>query len=231
MINEMSEQTLGDDSRVLQALQFWPLDMRTQHGRKPLPDLIRPAFRMLDRNVTLQQALVATDLDETSAKFLAFSRMYIVQLPVEKLQLQRRDRQNGEEVFVKDPRTSEMVNHMLSETNWVEEARTEQRVRKEEDVKRVGGVEKKDPNTKGAQIRHIAAQLEAAKKVQEPFRHQVEVQIPHLEEDTGDCESQETSTTLSDVKLDMFLPMLFEHPTKSAAWKVRIQTSRSLLLV
>lgn len=95
--------------------------MRTQLGPQPLPDLVRPAFKMLDPHVTFQEALTTTDIDETSDEYLAFSDIYAIQLPLDKLELQRECRLRKQEYSLTDPRISEMVNHALSENKWRDE--------------------------------------------------------------------------------------------------------------
>ena len=107
MIREIKEHDIGNE-RVMEALWFAPTVLVN-----PLPDLLKPAFRMRDPKVTLLQAISGPTVDDHSLEFVRFAAEFERAYPIFKHVLLQEEREDQSEVLIQDPRISELVRHYL----------------------------------------------------------------------------------------------------------------------
>lgn len=112
IIREMKERHTKDGVEM-EALCFSPLQLSKLGGRQ-LPDLVKPAFEMRDSKVTFAQAKTNSDMRGDIEAFARFAAQYNIHYPMMKLVHQRQQRENGQELNVRDPRTSEIIHQYLS---------------------------------------------------------------------------------------------------------------------
>ena len=116
MIDEMTENE-DESGMTLQALRFFPtlMAVRRNHSLR-LPDLISPAFEMLDPTFSFEQAVETADPELKSDEFMTFASMYWVKWPRAKLRAMKGATQEHKHTFPTDPRVSELVRHVLGQS-------------------------------------------------------------------------------------------------------------------
>jgi hypothetical protein len=112
MIREMKERNI-EGGKAMNALCFRPrlFDRRREYG---MSDLVKPAFKMLDSKVSFTQAVNEGFVDMSSDKFTRFAAQYHIVYAIVKASHQNKQRENGSEVQLSDPRVSEIVHHYLA---------------------------------------------------------------------------------------------------------------------
>jgi hypothetical protein len=102
-----------EGGKTMDALCFRPRVFE-QCRKYEMSDLVKPAFKMLHSKMSFTQAVNEGSVDMSSDEFIRFSAQYHIAYAITKANHQYKQRENGGEVQISDPRVSEIVHHYQS---------------------------------------------------------------------------------------------------------------------
>lgn len=191
MINSVEERDHGN-GKVLEALQFWPQRL-TNLGPTSLPDLIRPAYEMQAPVVSFREALSQSQFHVGTTDYKEFANSYSLDRPTVELEHLKARRERKKDILQTDARISELVRQAMNELRRLNKAKEDRAARESE--------------TKVISLRDVTSQDNGEENL-----------MSESQFETG--QNDQTLSEFTPVDLHMYLPMLFEDPSRGSAWRV-----------